>query len=242
MKRLASEVLRDLEIRIARLERQATRPLNEVALELIQKRHKGLNRILSRQGIEMKKPIGSGSIYFYVEGVDGVLEVMESRQKENELTVDHKVVGAGVVSSWTMDVNEFISSNTDNPNTYEIKEWDLTNTQSLGRLLKSGLKSRVARLERQAKTPIIFEKLYISKNGRVFFYTIEEKRGKIVGIEIDARGMPVLESYSERDFWKTFQVLDNAGAYSTGANEVIRDILKFKYENGLGSRSFPKLS
>ena len=99
-----------------------------------------------------------------------------------------------------------------------------------------------ARLERQASNSVIFEKLYVSKNRRVFFYTIEEKRGKIVGIEVDARGIPVLESYSERDFRNTFEVLDNAGAYATGANEVIRDILKFKYENGLGSRSFPKLA
>ncbi len=140
MRRSASEVIRNLETRIARLERKASydRPFNEVALELIQKRYKGLNRILSRQGIEMKKPHAlAGNVHFYVEGIDGVLMLSESRQKENELIVDHKMVGAGVVSSWTIDVKELLVAKTDNPNTYELKDWGLR-PQALGHLLTSG--------------------------------------------------------------------------------------------------------
>ena len=142
-------------MRVARLEKssdwKSNRNLNEVALELIQKRYKSLNRVLSKQGIEMKKPIPrAGNIFFYVEGVQGVLEVMESRVKENEFTVDHKVAGAGVVSSWTIDVNEFMTSNTDSPNTYELKDWMIDQPKVFGKLLKSGLEMRIARLERQA--------------------------------------------------------------------------------------------
>ena len=138
MRRSASEIIRNLETRIARLEKTSSRNLNEVALELIKKRYKGINRILSKQGIEMKKPVmRAGNIYFYVDGVQGVLEVMESRVKENELIVDHKVVGGGG-SSWTIDVNDFMTSNTDSPSTYEIKDWVVSRIK-LAHLLKSGL-------------------------------------------------------------------------------------------------------
>ena len=142
MRRSASEVIRNLENRIARLERNASLPrsLNEVAFELIKKRYKSLNRIWSKQGIEMKKPnMGAGNIFFYVEGVEGVLEVMESHVKENEFTVDHKMVGLGVVSSWTIDVNDFFTSNTDSPNAYELKDWTIDQPKVFGSLLKSGL-------------------------------------------------------------------------------------------------------
>lgn len=149
MRRSASEIIRNLETRIARLERQASplRGVNAVAMDLIKRRWKGLNGVFkrTRSGLEMKKPImRAGNIYFYVEGVEGVegvIEVNESRQNDNELVVDHKMVGKGVVNSWTIDVNEFISPNIDNPNTYNIEDWDLPNPQALKGLLLSGLRT-----------------------------------------------------------------------------------------------------
>lgn len=137
MRRSASQVIRELEIRIARLERQAMyQSLNELAFEQIQKRWKGLNGVFKRMrhGIEIKKPVKrAGSVYFYVDGIDGVLELYESQSNENELIVDHKVVGAGVVKSFTIDATDFMHKHPMD------EEWDLSNPQGLGIALRRGL-------------------------------------------------------------------------------------------------------
>ena len=137
MKRTASEIIRNLEMRVARLERQAMhQSLNELAFEQIQQRWKGLNGVFKRMrhGIEMQKPImRAGNVYFYVDGIDGVLELYESQSNEKELIVDHKVVGAGVVKSFTIDVTDFMHKHPMD------EEWDLSNPVGLGVALRRGL-------------------------------------------------------------------------------------------------------
>ena len=127
MRRTASSVLRDLEIRVARLEKSANNSeINGVALDLIKKYRKSLGRVLAKAGIEMKPPHPrAGNIFFYVDGMQGVLEVSESYEKENELIVEHKVASGKSLGTWTIDVRNFVSANTDAPSTYDLKDWSL---------------------------------------------------------------------------------------------------------------------
>ena len=141
MRRLASEVLRDLEIRVANLEKQSNFTLSGVGLDFIKKYRKSLNRLLRGAGIEIRPTYkNDANIFLKIEGVEGLLEI-EDFGRDDNLHVQHKLLRGRSGKSSSIDVREFVSLNpeTGRSSLFDLKDWNFDKESFVDAIIKIAL-------------------------------------------------------------------------------------------------------
>ena len=178
MRRLASEVLRDLEIRIARLEKSSNVTLSGVALDFIKRYRKSLNRLLGKHGIEIRPTLSmAANISLKIEGVQGLIGIVDHGHGD-DLHAEHKMKRKSG-GSWDIDVRNFVSLNpeTGRSSLWDLKDWDFDKEAFVREILllaretKQNLLVRVASLEKSASK---YDHLINTQTGEIYDHLSEK--------------------------------------------------------------------